>query len=290
LKAEALVRKLALAFAVLLAPVLAADEIHLVGGGTIVGEIVERSADRVVVETGPGRVTLPMTRVTAIKEGRSALAGYKDRLRAIDAKDAAGFIELARWAAAQGLETQAREAFERALQADPGSAEANAALGRLQMDGRWMSRDDAYRAQGLVPYEGRWVTPAERDSAERARAESVLADHAEREAESRAREAEARARVAEAEARQAEAAAEATDTYTDGIPFWPYLYGGGGVILDDGRPDRPHRPRRRPPARPGPQPTPPPGGTLTPTTPANPPPPAPAKPAPARRTAPSESR
>jgi hypothetical protein len=264
-----------LVIAVLAAPVLA-DEVRLVGGGTIVGQVVERTADRVVIDTGPGRVTFPASRVASIKTGRSVLAEFRERIRAIDPQDAAGFIALGRWADSVDLDTQAGEAYQRALAADPGNAEANLALGRIEQDGRWMSQDDAYRAQGLVRYDGRWVSPEERAAAEQSAAQSSFAATAQREAEARAREAEARAAAAEAEARRAEAEA-AAPVEGDGIPVWPYVYGGGGTVLwpPATTPDRPHHPRPRPDPRP--QPTPPPGGSLKPT-PATPAPPPAAKP------------
>jgi hypothetical protein len=268
------VRKLALPLVLVMARGLAADEIHLVGGGVISGEIVERTDTRIVIETGPGRVTLPMSRVARVQEGRSILADWKDRLRAVRPDDAEAYVALARWASDRNLETQAREAYERALAADPAHAAANAALGRQNVDGRWMSAEDAHRARGLVPYEGRWVTPAEREASERARFESSLAEQSQREAEARVREAEARARAAEAEARRLESEAEATSG--DGLPWWPYVYGGGGVLLPSDPacctpPDRPHPPRRpRPEPRATPAPTPPPPSP-PPATPPKPP-------------------
>ena len=44
---------------VLLASTAWADEVHMRNGGVVRGVIVERTAEVVVIETGPGRVTLP---------------------------------------------------------------------------------------------------------------------------------------------------------------------------------------------------------------------------------------
>ncbi len=57
----------------------AADEIHLKGGGRVSGRIVERTATRIAIETGPGRVTLPLSRVERIVEGRSTLEAFAER-------------------------------------------------------------------------------------------------------------------------------------------------------------------------------------------------------------------
>jgi hypothetical protein len=208
--------------------VAGADEIYLVGGGKISGEIVERNAQRIVVEIGPGRVTLPMSRVTRTEAGRSLLYEFQERARSLKAGDEAGWVALGQWADERDLGTQARAAYQRALALDPGNAQANAGLGRVQTDGRWLSKEESMRAQGLVPYEGSWVTPAEREATRRDRSNEELAERADREAEARVREAEARARAAEAQARRAETEADAQESSGDGIPYWPYVYGGGG--------------------------------------------------------------
>jgi hypothetical protein len=229
-----------------------ADDVHLVGGGKVSGEIVERTADKVVVETGPGRVTLPLSRVKRIEVRPSLLAEFRARARAIEPADAAAWVALGRWAEQRDLGTQAQEAYQRALAADPGNDAANRALGRVRSGDRWLTREESYREQGLVPHEGDWVTPAERDASARERAEAERSTQARREAEARAREAEARARAAEAEASRAEA--EATSGASEGIPYWPYLYPGGSVIVpappaccDEPEPETAPPPRPAPP-------------------------------------------
>jgi hypothetical protein len=234
-----------------MATAVGADEVYLVGGGKISGEVVERDAQKIVVETGPGQLTLPMSRVIRVEAGRSALAEFQERARSLKAGDVAGWVALGRWADGHGLVTQSRAAYQRAVALQPGNAEANAGLGRVQTDGRWLSPEESYRAQGLVPFEGSWVTPAAREAARRERSEADLSDRAAREGDARAREAEARARAAEAEAQQAEGAQGNSESQpSGGIPYWPYVYGGGGRAY---RPRPDHRPN---PARPVPAPVP----------------------------------
>jgi len=199
------------------------DELVLKNGGRVTGRIVERTASRVVIETGPGLVTLPLSRVERIVESRSSLEVYAERAAELDAGDAAGWTELALWAEERDMLTQARLAWGRVLAVDPHSPQANAGLGRVALDGVWMSADDAYRAQGYVSYGGRWLTPAEHEAALREEEARGEAARAAREADLRAREAEARVREAEARAAEAEAAAEAQG----GIPL-DYAYGGYG--------------------------------------------------------------
>ena len=195
--------------------------------------IVERTREAIVVETGPGRVTLSMALVEKVVEGRSALEGYRERAAALEPGDVEGWATLARWAAERDLLTQSRETWQRVLAADPSHREANAALGRVEVDGTWMGRDEAYRARGYVSFEGRWVTPPEHEALVRERAAEEASERETREAGLRVREAEARAREAEARAREAESAAQPVD---GGIPFgWGWGGGGwgwgGGVVL-----------------------------------------------------------
>jgi len=216
------------ATALSLAVAAGADEVVLKTGGRISGVIVEQTAERVVIETGPGRVTLPMTRVDRVVAAPSALAGYRERAAMVAPTDAAGWAELARWAEAHELTTQARDAWERVLAIEPGHPQANSALGRVQVDGRWLATDDAYRAQGFVHYEGRWVTPAEHEALLRERAVEEAERRERNAAQARVREAEARAAEAQARAREAEASQQPSD---DGIPYWWWGYGGGGTVL-----------------------------------------------------------
>ena len=117
------------------APALA-DEIHLKGGGRVTGRVVERTATRLTIETGPGSVTLPMSRVEKIVEGRSAIEVFAERAAELAPSDVQGWAELARWAEERDLLTQARQAWQRVLSHDPGNAEANESLGRVALDGR----------------------------------------------------------------------------------------------------------------------------------------------------------
>jgi hypothetical protein len=261
--------------ALVLAGVCSADEVHLRGGGRVSGVVVERTKDRLVVETGPGRVSLPLSRVERVVEARSALEAYRERAAALAPADAPGWADLARWAAERDLLTQSREAWMKALAADPSSPEANAALGRVEVDGVWMGRDDAYRARGYVEFEGRWVTPAEHEALVRERAVEEESERQRREADLRVREAEARAREAEARAREAEAAAHPAD---EGIPLWWGWGWGAGVYVPPARPwPRGPRPPHTPgdSERPGPRPhpTPAPQPTARPSPPPTAPPP-----------------
>jgi hypothetical protein len=222
---------------VLVAGPAAADVVVLRGGGELRGEVVERRVDVVVLETGPGRVTLPMSRVERIVAGTTPLSEYRARAAVLSPRDAHGWLALARWAETKALLTQAREAYERALAADPGSADAHAGLGHVAVGGEWLSQAEANRARGLVEFEGAWVTAKERIAILSERAAESHERQIAREAEARVRAAEADARRAEADARRAEAEAEqarqGTEGMDGGIPY-PWIFDppyGGAIIV-----------------------------------------------------------
>jgi hypothetical protein len=234
--------------ALLLPVASSADEVVLSGGGTISGIVVERSDAAITLEVGPGRVTLPMSAVMEVREGRSALTAYHERAAQLAPGDLAGWLELARWARGHRLGTQARAALEQVLRLDPDQLLARQALGQVRLGDRWVSREESLRARGYVFFEGAWMTREERTELLRGRAEAAAEAQARAEAEARIREAEARAQAAEAEARRAEAALRAAETGAGGIPYGYVWWGGRG------RGPRPHQRGRGTSTRPSPSP------------------------------------
>jgi len=208
-----------------LLPALAsADEVFLKGGGKISGRILSRTDTAVQVDVGAGIITVPMASVERIEQKRSVLDDYEERAARLKDADTQGWLQLARWSLSQGLGTQARRAYEHVLALDPQNVEANQALGRVLLEGRWVPEQEIHRARGMVQFEGAWMMPAERDAIlqERdARFNELLRLDAER----RAQDAEARA--AEAEARANQATLDAAANAVGGIPLW---YGGGYVV------------------------------------------------------------
>jgi len=239
-------RRPAAVLGVLLVPGAAiADEVFLKGGGRLSGRIVSRTDTKVEVDVGAGRISVPASSVLRIEEGRSPLHEYEERAGRLAPGDVDGWLALGEWASAHGLGTQAREANNRALAASPSDPRANAALGNVQVNGRWMSQDESYRARGYVQFEGEWITPAEQAAILRERDAEAQRDRERLAAESRVREAEAKAEAAEARAKQAEAQAEES---SDGLPLW-YAWGGGPTYWPTQpiqRPVAPSRPVVRP--------------------------------------------
>jgi hypothetical protein len=224
-----------------------ADEVFLKSGGKLSGRIVSRSETKIEVDVGAGRISVPAASVLRIEEGRSSLQEYEERAGTIAAGDAGGWVALGEWADARGLGTQAREAYNRALAVSPLDPRANEALGNVQVDGRWVSEAEGYRARGYVQYEGEWITSAEHEALLRERAADDARDRERQAAETRAREAEARAAEAEAQARKAEA-----EQASEGIPLW-YGWGAGPAYWPTGPVVRPPTTPSRPVARPVPR-------------------------------------
>jgi len=221
-----------------------ADDVILKGGGKVSGRILSRTETSVEVDVGAGTVTVSMSSVVRIDEKRSTLDEYYDRAAKVSAGDAAGWVQVGQWASSQGLGTQARTAYENALRADPGNVEANQGLGRVQLDGRWVSADESYQARGYVQFENEWMTPAERDAILKQRDAEHAAELAKVDAERRAQD--------EAAARAREAEAAAVVPGNAGYPMYWGGYWGPGPPVWPSQPivTPPARPVVRPPSRP----------------------------------------
>jgi hypothetical protein len=212
---------LAVVAAICLSAVVRADEICLKEGGCLQGVILEQTATAVTIEIGPGRITLPTSRIERLSVGRSALASYYERKRGLKPMDVRGWLELARWARDSGLATQANAAYEHVLDLDADNPEANQALGKTLVGERWLTQEEAYRARGYTYFEGSWIPREERDALlekRRIESEAAVAEAARAEADARRAEAEARARAAEAEELASEA--RAAQEYPGGVWGW----------------------------------------------------------------------
>lgn len=216
--------KRAIVIIALAAVPLFADEVYLRGGGRMTGEIVERTEDSVTVDIGGGFLTAPMSSVVRIEEGISPLQEYRTRAASVAAGDAEAWRELARWAQNRTLSSQAWEAYSQVVAIVPDDEEANQALGRVFVDGGWVSEEESYRSQGYVMFEGSWMTPGERDAiVENRRAR----DQADRQAD----EAQIRAIQAEIDAEKEREALEfeRKTSRDDQLPEWgePVAWGWG---------------------------------------------------------------
>ncbi len=160
----------------LLAGFLLRDVVETRDGRRLEGKVVEESAERLVVETPFGRVELAREEVLSIRRGPTPVEEYA--ARRAKARTAEDHHALALFCRSKGLSRQAREEFKEAVRLDPGHEGANRALGRVLFEGKWVSpaerdalaarrEEEAFRAKGLVPHEGRWVTPEEKEAIEK---------------------------------------------------------------------------------------------------------------------------
>jgi hypothetical protein len=199
-----------------------ADEVHLRGGGRVTGEIVEQTEESITVDIGGGTLTVRTSSVVGIEKSVSPMQEYRARAAELPAGDAEAWRELAGWATGNALASQATDAWNHVVEILPDDEEANRALGRVRLDGRWVSEEESYRARGYVEFEGAWMTHAER--------QSILAGRAAREeAERQAIDAEVRAIEAELEAERRREEAEAEAFHRGGLPQYgdPVYWGWG---------------------------------------------------------------
>ncbi len=138
-----------------------ADVVHLTNGKSIEGTVVTQG-DKVKVRTQYGFVVLKKSEIARIEKGSSLEAEWTARRSAIKDKDIPARFRLALWAKDKGWTKKAREEFEAILKLDPNHRGAHYTLGHVRYDGKWMTEDQAMKAQGYVKLDGRWVTAEEK--------------------------------------------------------------------------------------------------------------------------------
>lgn len=214
-------RRLILVIAVAAAPAFA-DEVHLKGGGRVTGEIIEQTAEFVTVDIGGGSLTVRASSVVGIEKNVSPMQEYRLRAAEVPSGDAEAWRELARWARGNALHSQVDDAYSQLLKTLPDDEEANRALGRVRLDGRWVSEEESYRARGYVEFEGEWMTPGEQ--------RAILADRQAREdADRQANEARIREIEAEQDAQREREEAATEEFRNDGLLYYgdPVYWGWG---------------------------------------------------------------
>ena len=140
-----------------------ADEVHLTNGGTISG-IVRGETDWISIEVPGGTVSIPSAQVVRVERNRHVLHDYYEKLAALKtSKDPGELHKLAAWCKDNGLSRHSADLSKRVLAIDPAHEGAHGLLGHEKRDGRWLSPDEARRADGQVEFRGRWVAAADRD-------------------------------------------------------------------------------------------------------------------------------
>lgn len=168
-----------LAASCLLARAAHGDVVVTRDGTTYEGKVLVQDDEKVVIETTfDGTRTVPKDDVKSVDTRKPPLRdqlAFRTKQAEGDAKALWGVWQ---WAKKAGFETELRPILELVVVADPQHRKAREALGHEKVDGHWMSpeekarheeaaKEDEYRARGLVPYEGEWVTPQEKEAREK---------------------------------------------------------------------------------------------------------------------------
>lgn len=170
------------------------DDVSLTSGGTVSG-IVREESDWIKVEVPSGTVSFPASQVEKIERKKHVLHEYYEKYAPIErSKDPQALYDLAAWAKERGLTRFTVELSGRVLALDPGHEGAHCLLGHEKREDRWLGADEAKRADGLVRFQGRWITAAERDRI--LREEDEIRQAAADRYEQRKREAEERRKAA----------------------------------------------------------------------------------------------
>ena len=141
-------RRHAIRFALLLvatcllaAPALA-DRVVLKTGEQITGKVILDTDDKVMIQTDAGLRTFPRAEVELVETEKELLDAYKEKLAALGEKDADGHFLLGLWCRKRGLESRAKDRFEKAIAIDPEHSGARKELGHVMRDGEWVRPED----------------------------------------------------------------------------------------------------------------------------------------------------
>ncbi len=168
-----------------------ADSVHLTNGGVVEGK-ARRVGQKVIVETPAGTLELAASEVRKIVVGRTRHDRYVERRDALAAAEAArdklggadtadadnvksrsksadAHVALGDWCKSEGLATEARRHWRRAVELSPDHRAAHGRLDHVRHDGRWMTESEYYKARGFVRRKGAWVQADDVERADRER-------------------------------------------------------------------------------------------------------------------------
>ncbi len=145
---------------------LSADTIKLEGGRTIRGQILDdkSSTEMLVVklQTGNAEVTIERRKIQEIIREKNPAEEYEE-IKGTFADTAEDQFKLAMWCETKKLIKQRKVHLQKAIELDPDHAQAREKLGYVKREGTWMTPNELKEAKGLVRFNGRYVTPQERE-------------------------------------------------------------------------------------------------------------------------------
>ncbi|MDP6386635.1 MAG: hypothetical protein QGI93_10625 [Planctomycetota bacterium] len=148
-----------------------ADLILLKDGRRFEGTILKETATEVLFETRFGELKFPRSEISRLERGLTPSQEFNQRWK--DCKSANDYFVLGQWAAKKQLRADMRRAMKKVVSFEPDHAGANKALGLVPYNGRWVKPEERerlkakdhsedMRQRGLVQHEGEWVTLAEK--------------------------------------------------------------------------------------------------------------------------------
>ncbi len=143
----------------------AADRVELTNGQVFEDVVAEEIGHQLKIRLAIGELRIPRSQVVKITKSETPFQRYeiqKQRLSPYRTEDAAGWLELARFALDAELGAEGREAALVAARLDPGLTGLAPVLGSLGFvrepeGGAWISEADQMARRGLVRYGDRWV-------------------------------------------------------------------------------------------------------------------------------------
>ena len=154
------------------AALLSADEVQLVTGEVLEGEIAAENADsiqlRITIGSGTAERTVSRRDIQGITRGETprsqALAKLCEEAASLPTTgSASAWTALAKRTRVAGDAIQARRWASRAVAIDPTQDVAQRMLGREQVNGIWMTPNEAAAAHGMVLYNDTWMSWGQRE-------------------------------------------------------------------------------------------------------------------------------
>jgi hypothetical protein len=136
----------------------------LANGGRISGELLNRQENPrkqyVVKVAGEGQITLAASQVEQVLNRRPEEEEY-EKIRPAYPDTVEGQWALAEWCRQRKLPVERETHLKRIIELDPNQPDARRALGYVQIDGQWTTRDELMIERGYKRYKGHWMLPQE---------------------------------------------------------------------------------------------------------------------------------
>ena len=140
------------------------DVLMLTNGGRVVGEILNPDqsprTSYVIKTAGGGQITLAASQVREVLRARPDEIEY-EKIRPRYPDTVEGQWALAEWCREHLLLPHREKHLKRILELDSDHEQARRGLGYSQVDGQWMTQEEAMTKQGYRRYKGRWRLPQE---------------------------------------------------------------------------------------------------------------------------------